>query len=202
MSTKRDGVRRVRAFTMPELIVVLGLIMMLSGLLAPSISRVRRQAQAVTCQSQLRQLGLALSAYANENNGAVYPFRGWFPKGPKWREILFEEPDPPVVVCPTGIGEETLSYQLNYSVFGHIRAHGGNAKGLPASRIVLAGESWLGQMHEFSFVDRETLVTSWDPARHGPGLMSNYLWLDLHVDNMAPPPAIPPEYDPWHVAAR
>jgi prepilin-type processing-associated H-X9-DG protein len=197
MSARRVG------FTLPELVVVIGLAMLLVGMLLPSISRARRQAQSIVCRAQLQQLGTALTVYANENRGHLYPFRGWPPVGPTWREILFDEPDPAVLICPTGEGEETLSYQLSFWImFGRIGAHGGNAKGVPASRIVLAGESWRGRMYEFSFVDPETHATSWDPARHGPGLMSNFLWLDLHVDNVAPPPAVPPDYDPWYVPSR
>lgn len=190
------------AFSLPELIVVLGLIIMLLGLLTPAVSRAWRQAEAIKCQSQLRQLGLALSIYANENRGAVYPFRGAPPDAPTWAEILFDEPTPAVLICPSGAGADSRSYQLNqWMHYGPIRIAGNNAAGLPASRIVLAGESRPGEVHDYSWADPATGTVSWDLARHGPGLMSNYLWLDLHVDNAAPPPVVPPDYDPWYVDA-
>lgn len=190
---------RPSAFSMPELLVVIGLMMLLLALLAPAMSRARRQAEAIKCRAQLRDLGLALSAYANENRGVVYPYRGEPP--PTWADILFDEPGPAVLVCPTGDGEELRSYQLSGWVRGgRVRIAGNNSKGVPASRIVLAGENWLGWLRDFSFVDPATGMTSWDPARHGPGLMSNYLWLDGHVDNFAPPPPGPGDYfDPWYV---
>jgi hypothetical protein len=194
--------RRPTAFSLPELIVVFGLIMFLFGLIAPATSRAWRQAEAVKCQSQLRQLGMALTVYANENRGTVYPFRGWPPQAAGWPEILFDQANPPALVCPAGGGEGVMSYQLSFwTLFGRIRIEGGNSIGLPASRIPLAGESPPGRYEEFSWMDYESGVTSWDPARHGPGLRSCYLWLDMHVDNVAPDP-LPPMRDPWWVPVR
>lgn len=189
--------RHRRGFTLVELIVVLGLIMMLMGLLMPAVSRAWRQAQAVTCRAQLRDLGFALAVYANDNQGAVMP-PGTVPS--EWPEVLFGEPYPASLVCPTGAGEDALSYQLNWWLkFGSnsVRMDGSNGLGLPPSQILVAGETWPGRVEHYCWIqaDRET---SWDPARHGPGLLSNYLWLDLHVDNTVPSP-LPPFDNPWRV---
>lgn len=183
---------------------MLGIMMLLFGLTAPSVSRAWRQAEAIQCQSNLRQLGLALSVYANENRGVVYPSAAhWPPIGPTWGEMLFEEPAPPVLVCPTGRDQQTCTYQLNFWTWqGRIRMEGGNSAGLPASRIPLAGESPPGRPSEYTWVWLERGEVSWDRARHGPGLQSNYLWLDLHVDNGPLPPADPPRFDPWYVPTR
>lgn len=188
------------AFSLAELLVVLGLIMLLFGLVVPATSRAWRLAEATKCRAQLRDLGLALSAYANENRGVVYPFRGWPPGQPGWPEILFDDPSPAVLICPSG-GEEVRSYQLSaWMQWGRIRVTGNNSAGVPASRIVLAGESRPGEVHDHSSVDPVSGAMSWDPARHGPGFLSNYLWLDGHVDNIAPPPPAPGAYfDPWYV---
>lgn len=198
ITTSMSRTPRCRAFTLIELIVVMGLILLLLGLLAPATSRAWRQAEAVKCRSQLRQLGLALAVYANENGGAVMPF-GMGPD-PEWPEVLFGERNPPVVVCPTGVGEDTLSYQLNWWLkFGSlsVRMDGSNSRGLSPSQIPVAGESWAGRIEPYCWITSDGFI-SWDPARHGPGLLSNYLWLDLHVDNTVPQP-IPPSIDPWRV---
>lgn len=179
---------------------MIGLVIVLLGLLMPAVSRAWRQSEAVKCRSQLRQLGFALSVYANENRGTVYPApRGW-PN--EWPGVLFDEPVPTVLVCPTW-DEPYMSYQLNHSMMhGYIKIWGGNARGIPASRIPLAAESRAGWYDGYTSYDVFTDTISWDPVRHGPGLLANYLWLDLHVDNEPLPPAVPPLLDPWYIAAR
>lgn len=65
------GARR-RAFTLIELLVVISIIVLLMALLLPALSRARRQARMVVCQSNLRQLGVAFAAYLTEHD-AVFP---------------------------------------------------------------------------------------------------------------------------------
>lgn len=60
-----------RAFTLVELLVVVGIIGLLVSILMPSLQKARRAANTAACLSNLRQLGLAMTIYATENKGTI-----------------------------------------------------------------------------------------------------------------------------------
>ena len=56
------------AFTLLELLVVIGIISLLAGLLLPVVNRAKAKAYDSVCVSNLRQLGIVTRMYADENN--------------------------------------------------------------------------------------------------------------------------------------
>lgn len=67
------------AFTLVELLVVIGIIALLVAILLPALQKARQAAQTVSCLSNLRQSYLAISMYAGEHNDWV-PAYGRLPK--------------------------------------------------------------------------------------------------------------------------
>jgi len=64
-----------KAFTLIELLVVIAIIALLMSILMPALGRVKRQAQAVACMSNLKTWGLLFKLYTDDNSG--YFNEGW-----------------------------------------------------------------------------------------------------------------------------
>ena len=87
---------RRTAFTLVELLVVIGIIAVLIAILMPALSAARAQAKSVQCLSNLRQIGLGCQMYMNANKGILPPVRfqapgetNWTPGG-HWANFLHD----------------------------------------------------------------------------------------------------------------
>ena len=67
--------KAIRGFTLVELLVVIAIISLLAAILFPVFAQARAKAYQAQCASNLRQIGLALVMYAQDNDEALMPGR-------------------------------------------------------------------------------------------------------------------------------
>src|SRR5437667_7767411 len=66
--------RRGMAFTLIELLVVIAIIAILAAILFPVFAQARAKARSAQCQSNLKQIGLAINMYAQDYDEMYSPF--------------------------------------------------------------------------------------------------------------------------------
>jgi prepilin-type N-terminal cleavage/methylation domain-containing protein/prepilin-type processing-associated H-X9-DG protein len=95
-----DRRTRLRAFTLVELLVVIGIIAVLVGILLPTLSNARERGKAVACQSNLKQLVTAAFTYASENKDSLpfgFTFNRYNPASPTAGPAVGEGGQPPII---------------------------------------------------------------------------------------------------------
>ena len=80
------------AFTLVEILVVVGIIAVLVALILPVFAKARAAARQAACISQLRQIGLAMRIYVDDNGGLAPRLSALY------RTYVS---DPAVFVCPS-----------------------------------------------------------------------------------------------------
>lgn len=113
--------RQNRGFSLVELLAVIGIIGVLVGLLIPAVQAVRGTARKVQCQSNLRQIGIAMERFLDRHGDrGRYPdavmMPSVAPERPTIRDILkpYVEQNDSLFGCPCDtkyFAEEGISYE-------------------------------------------------------------------------------------------
>lgn len=142
--------KRNNAFTLVELLVVIGIIAVLMSLLMPSLNKARAQAKQVQCESNMRSIGQAMLVYANDNNGQMFPYdRGAgyvhsIPDNPNnpntpWPIYVLKPGlwNSPLLVCPADpLGADPSEYEHSYLVNAHLQPNENELVGLNQGKSI------------------------------------------------------------------
>jgi prepilin-type N-terminal cleavage/methylation domain-containing protein len=202
------------AFTLIELLVVVAIIAILVGLLTAVLGRSRQRADVARCTNNLRQIGVALGAYAADNNGQ-------FPSNIEeetkdevnesvWSALLISRhylPEPTskksaIFLCPFDPGadeeyaEAYRSYAYNPGTPDEFKPGQPSVIENPASTILLA--EWFepdpyAPTNTHAVWDSQgwSIRISGGLYKHHPDGSSGVLFYDLHIENVKSYPSLP-----------
>ena len=105
LSHRTPAQRRRPAFTLVELLVVIGIIALLVSILLPTLNSARQSANQVKCLSNMRQIGVGLNFYQEDFNGS-YPYAQKAMVQPGGGVALIRWPN--MILSYFGVGEQGI----------------------------------------------------------------------------------------------
>jgi prepilin-type N-terminal cleavage/methylation domain-containing protein/prepilin-type processing-associated H-X9-DG protein len=181
------------AFTLIELLVTMAIIAILASIALPAMRGAQERSRAVQCASQLRQLGMAVNLFANDNNGSL-PATRHQGVANSWVKVLQPYAEKKILYrCP--VDKNTVrsrSYAINDFLSPHAGSGGADysrRQSVPAASETLymaeCRDSYVSSDH-FHFseandgsYEEEDFLEQVDPQRHVGA--ANYLFVDGHA---------------------
>lgn len=186
----RDG------FTLIELLVSITIILILAAMLTPAFAQVRAKSKAAVCQSNLRQVGMALSQYMADWNDRL-PTHWRVEEGHKGYEVWFflhryMNRDQRITACPS-VPVRRFAYGYNWLYLDYTRIED---IANPTGTIAFADNSNPNNRPDDHPAHVFPPYIPWhdgvlpDPRHRG---MANFLFVDGHVKLMAVSATVKPE---------